>query len=837
MLSYSGVMMNPLVSVIVPVYNVEDYLDDCITSLVNQTFEDIEIICVNDGSTDSSLDMLNEYASKDDRIRVFSKENGGPGSTRNYGLDRACGEYVLFVDSDDWLDLNAIKTLYEKAKADDLDLLIFLAENFDDNQNKFYEEDYYNNIYIPNTLDNKVFNHKDLGKHLFSVAVPPYNKLYRRSVLEKYNIRFPENVLFEDNPFHYEVLLGSRRMSIIRKHFVLRRRRENSITSDVDEKFWDVIPVSNMVLDVFKKYNLFDEYLTHVLNFKLRYTMMWYGLIEEQYKEKYWKLLHDDFFEIYNDEAKHNIYLDNLSNKHKKFYLNVLESNNSKELDILILNYESDAKKNYNLSRISKEKNELNKKSQLFNAMKKDIINKNAKLIEDKKVIDEKNRIIDEKFDNFEMYFAERKAYLDVRERELLDRMSEFEDRIFKKNKLLDEKQADFDNYVAEKEKALDARERELMDRMSEFEDEMLKREKSIDEKEKHLINQQTELSKKNDSLNLREMELLEIAVSSNSLDIKPKVSIVLSIGNEEYLKQCLDSISNQTLKNIEILCIADGISENSLKALNDFSDEDSRFRVFTQKNQSKGKAKNMALSNASGEFILFLDSCEFLKEDACEALYGDAKLNNLDVLIFPRGSDSQDDDLKGLADRFANQAIDCRQLGSDLFCLSPDSCQGIYKKENLEGIRFPEDTSLEDVPFFWQALLSSKRISLIDNQSYVHKCQEEDVKEDMGDVINLSNTLFDLFEKYDAQNAFHKDIINYKVYYIRQKYVSLNENDRHGFWQLIHDDYLKVRQDSALDEEYMKNLDDSNKRFYTHVLQSRSAEELDYLEKYEDII
>ena len=328
-------MMNPLVSVIVPVYNVEDYLDDCLTSLINQTFKDIEIICVNDGSTDNSLNMLNEYASKDDRIKVFSKENSGPGPTRNYGLDQACGEYVLFLDSDDWLDLDAIKILYEKSKADDLDLLIFLAENFDDNQNKFYEEDYYNNVHIPDTFYNEVFNHKDLGKYLFSVAVVPYNKLYRRSVIEKYKIRFPENVLFEDNPFHYEVLLGSRKMSIIKEHFVLRRRRENSITSDIDEKFWDVIPVSNMVLDVFKKYGLFDEYLTQVLNFKLRYIMMWYGLIEKQYKEKYWKLMHDDFFKIYNDEAEHDQYLDHLTDKHKKFYLNVLESTNSKELDIL----------------------------------------------------------------------------------------------------------------------------------------------------------------------------------------------------------------------------------------------------------------------------------------------------------------------------------------------------------------------------------------------------------------------------------------------------------------------------------------------------------------------
>lgn len=837
MLSYSGVMMNPLVSVIVAVYNVEDYLVDCLNSLINQTFTDMEIICVNDGSTDNSLDILNEYASKDDRIKVFSKENGGPGPARNYGLDHACGEYVFFLDSDDWLDLNAIKILYEKAKTDDLDLLIFLAENFDDNQNKFYEDDYYNNVNIPDTFNNEIFSHKDLGRHLFSVAVVPYNKLYRRSVLENYRIRFPENVLFEDNPFHYEVLLASRRMSIIRKHFVLRRRRENSVTSDADEKLWDAIPVSNMVLDVFKKYNLYEEYLQQLLSFKLRYLMMWYDLIEEQYKEKYWKLMQDDFFKIYNDEEKHNQYLDNLSEKHKKFYLNVLESNNIKELDILILNYESDAKKNYNLRRISQEKNELNKKSRLFNAMKNDIINKNAKLIEDKKVIVEKNRILDEKYDNFEMYFAERKAYLDVRERELMDRMSEFEDFIFKKNKLLDEKQANFEGYVEEKEKYLDTRESELNDRISEFEDLMFKREKSLTERENHLIQQQIEFSKKNDLLDLREMELLELAINSNvnSLDIKPKISIILSIDCEKYLKQSLDSLSSQTLKNIEILCIDNDSSDNSLEILKEFTDKDSRFKVLTQ-NQSNGKSKNMALNNVSGEFILFLNSNEFLEQDACESIYMNAKLNNLDMLIFPIDNSSQDDNLKQLDDKFANQVFDYGQLGSDLFKLSPNSCQRIYKKESLGDIHFLEDTSLEDVPFFWEALLSSKRISLI-NEQYVHKHLEYDVEVDGTEAINLSNMVSDLFKKYDDKDEFDKEIINYKVHYIYQKYINSNENYRQDFWQLIHDDYLKIKEDSALYEEYMKNLDGINKRFYLHVIQSRSSAELDYLEKYEDIV
>lgn len=120
-----------------------------------------------------------------------------------------------------------------------------------------------------------------------------------------------------------------------------------------------------------------------------------------------------------------------------------------------------------------------------------------------------------------------------------------------------------------------------------------------------------------------------------------------------------------------------------------------------------------------------------------------------------------------------------------------------------------------------------------------MHRNHEEDEKlvHDGYDVINLTNMVFDLFKKYGVQELFYKDMINYKIHYICQEYTGLNEDYRQEFWQIIHDDYLKIKQDSVLHEEFMKNLDDNNKRFYLHVLQSRSAAELDYLENYDDEI
>lgn len=100
------------ISVVVPVYNVETYLEECLNSIINQTFSDIEIICINDGSTDSSLDILNDYSKKDDRIKIINQENKGLGATRNKGIDLAKGKYIFFIDSDDYIELNTFFELH-----------------------------------------------------------------------------------------------------------------------------------------------------------------------------------------------------------------------------------------------------------------------------------------------------------------------------------------------------------------------------------------------------------------------------------------------------------------------------------------------------------------------------------------------------------------------------------------------------------------------------------------------------------------------------------------------------------------------------------------------------
>ena len=131
------------VSVVIPIYNVEEFLNECLDSIVYQTLEDIEIICVNDGSTDNSLDILNSYAKNDNRFIIISQENGGHAVATNLGMSLAKGEYLYLMDSDDILKITALEETYNYAKEKNADFILFQSLNYDMDENKYYKTDIY----------------------------------------------------------------------------------------------------------------------------------------------------------------------------------------------------------------------------------------------------------------------------------------------------------------------------------------------------------------------------------------------------------------------------------------------------------------------------------------------------------------------------------------------------------------------------------------------------------------------------------------------------------------------------------------------------------------------
>ena len=310
------------VSVIIPVYNTEEYLEECIDSVINQTLEEIEIICINDGSTDNSLEILNASAEKDRRIKVLSHENKGLGATRNVGIDLAKGEFIYFLDSDDFIDPNTLEETYSLAKEKDLDCVIFQGLTYDDENKRFYEERYYT---MDHLISDTVFNYKDIQDIIFSLSVNVGHKLFKREFLLRTNARFPNNLIFEDNPFHFKVMLNAERLFFIKKRYFKRRRRANSITSSKNKKYFDIIPITDEVFSVFKEFDLIENFEKELYAYKINSIFIWFEMIEQEYKREFYKKIKDHFESIEDKECLNikNKTFDNIkkSNTLEEFYL------------------------------------------------------------------------------------------------------------------------------------------------------------------------------------------------------------------------------------------------------------------------------------------------------------------------------------------------------------------------------------------------------------------------------------------------------------------------------------------------------------------------------------
>lgn len=323
----------PKISIIICAYNREEYLKRCLNSVKNQTLKNIEIICADDGSTDNTLDVFRKYANKDHRFKFFTQKNSGPGVARNKAIKMATGEYIMFLDSDDWIELNTCEELYKKVKLNDLDILLFLMKNYSEETGEYYEDSYYNLTPIPDDFENKVFSHEDISNIIFSISISACQKIYKRSLVKK--VHFAEKLLFEDNPFFWGVMLQAKRMSLLKKHFYLRSRHTSSITSEYDNKYFDVIPISNKVISIFKELNLVNMYKYQLTNYKINYISQWYHMMEEKYKNTFWDLMHDDFQKLHEDKKIDSLMLNNLNKPNKLFYLRTLKSRSYVELDYL----------------------------------------------------------------------------------------------------------------------------------------------------------------------------------------------------------------------------------------------------------------------------------------------------------------------------------------------------------------------------------------------------------------------------------------------------------------------------------------------------------------------
>ena len=248
----------PKISVIIPVYNVEKYLEKALDSIINQTFTDFEAICIDDKSTDSSLEILKEFAQKDSRIKIIEhKENQGQSAARNHALDVATGEYIIFIDPDDWVELNMFEEIYKTFLKTNSDSIWFNNYRFDDNTKNqiiLFDETHILNHdgYYDITPDNILY---------FSDYV--WNKAFKKSFLQQKNIRFPEGLIFEDCEFYFKCFTQCKKIYYINKPFYYYRVREGSSVTkgrqgDLNVK--DIFSIFMNVHNYIVKNGLFQEY-------------------------------------------------------------------------------------------------------------------------------------------------------------------------------------------------------------------------------------------------------------------------------------------------------------------------------------------------------------------------------------------------------------------------------------------------------------------------------------------------------------------------------------------------------------------------------------------------
>lgn len=217
---------HPLISVIIPVYNVEEYLHECVDSVLCQTYGNFEIILVDDGSTDSSGIVCDEYIQKDERISVIHQKNGGLSAARNTGFAEATGDYVYFLDSDDYIAENALETLLGIAEKGNSDIVFFDAVSFADTDDFTVKQNYIRKNKYETNNGIAVFNQMTKNKEFHS-AVPLL--FINKNFLQNSNISFVPDILYEDMVFTYQLFCKAENVSQCSEAFYYRRYRKNSI--------------------------------------------------------------------------------------------------------------------------------------------------------------------------------------------------------------------------------------------------------------------------------------------------------------------------------------------------------------------------------------------------------------------------------------------------------------------------------------------------------------------------------------------------------------------------------------------------------------------------------
>lgn len=293
-----------LISIILPCYNVDKYIEKALLSLINQTIENIEIICINDGSNDKTLDIINKFALKDNRIKICSQKNQGQGVARNNGISYATAPYIAFMDPDDWVESDMYENLYKLAIDNDVDFVECGINKYFESSDEIKKVKF--NYPVP---ENILFNYKNDKNYVFkSTSFSPCNKLFKKSFIIDNNIYFSNRKLSEDQIFTLKAKIFAQKIIYTPfAYYTYNIHPKSSLTTQKEENmhFENIV---KEITEFFKSINLYDEFKEDIDETTINIVREHYTLCPDTLKKKFLRhaenVLSNDLFKLFNKNRK-----------------------------------------------------------------------------------------------------------------------------------------------------------------------------------------------------------------------------------------------------------------------------------------------------------------------------------------------------------------------------------------------------------------------------------------------------------------------------------------------------------------------------------------------------
>lgn len=305
----------PKISVIICVYNKEEFINRCLDSIINNTLKQVQIIIINDGSTDKSLNIIRNY--NDYRISIFNQTNQGLAIARNEGIKKANAKYVFFLDADDFIHKNCLAKLYKKMQANNLDMCMYKASNYIEESKKIEKNPYYSLEVFENNFKD-IFSYKDCKDFITRIAVSSCLTAYKKDFLLENDIFFiNERLCYEDNLFFAKALFNAKRISLLRKNIYYRSINNKSITANINDNFQDRIKMTILLMKLLKQMNIENDIFYKYLYSYVGILFNIYNKFDNHLKSKYkYELLLSFFILNMKYKLKNKNVLEFLKNNH-----------------------------------------------------------------------------------------------------------------------------------------------------------------------------------------------------------------------------------------------------------------------------------------------------------------------------------------------------------------------------------------------------------------------------------------------------------------------------------------------------------------------------------------